>query len=335
MWIDYAENLFQYGKCSELFSSFLDKTDQMDKERNILIAYEVLLLLPVAVFMSFVVVSLTYRTMINLIDFLFRNNSPSTREELLESSQDSFCCPICNINDEHEVIYSKFDLNYVLNIFDSNKTYSYNKENENIEAVDLKNLNSELKYCKIVSNKVTRLRKMTDFIYKPDPFFRFTSRYINSILVAFIAFYYFVVTTGVIIIKSVTYATDFIRLLYQKNYSDALNALKFFLTTPQTIRFGDICTLFADYLCIDSLSDVEFTLPMLPNVNSSISKVNDTLNKLTSIDIPSSLEAIFIVPIFASFLICCVQMLLFMQESRLHLKQLYKGYRFSNFFHLL
>ena len=57
----------------------------------------------------------------------------------------------------------------------------------------MNNVNAKLNYCKIIRNKETKIRKILNKIYKPDPTFRFTSRYINSILVAFVSLYYFVV----------------------------------------------------------------------------------------------------------------------------------------------
>ena len=38
-----------------------------------------------------------------------------------------------------------YDIDYVLNMFDSSYNYNYNSKNEDIESVDLKHLNSNLK----------------------------------------------------------------------------------------------------------------------------------------------------------------------------------------------
>jgi hypothetical protein len=63
-------------------------------------------------------------------------------------------------------------------------------------------------------------------------------------------------------------------------------------------------------------------LPRFPKVESIISP---KLKELASINFSNSFEAIFIFPIFAAYVICIIQMFLFIRESRLHLQQLYKG----------
>ena len=114
-----------------------------------------------------------------------------------------------------------------MNLFElNNKIYKHNSTNENIESVDLKYLNSNLKYCKIVRNKVSRLRKILNIFYEQDPFFRFTSRFINSITVSFVAFYYFVFSIGMIIIYYVTLLTNILRLFFLTDKNSFLDLLK-------------------------------------------------------------------------------------------------------------
>ena len=153
--------------------------------------YMIISSIPLTIFISFIVISLTYRTFINLADYIFRNRSSITKENIIESSRDSCFCSICNVNDEHEIIYSKVDLDYVLNLF--NKNIQFSEKNQKLTDIDMNNVNAKLNYCKIIRNKETKIRKILNKIYKPDPTFRFTSRYINSILVAFVSLYYFVV----------------------------------------------------------------------------------------------------------------------------------------------
>ena len=191
MWIDFGENVYQVGRCNSIAFDPSGDTDEMKRKLWYFMVYMITSSIPLTIFMSFIVISLTYRTFINLADYIFRNRSSITKENIIESSRDSCFCSICNVNDEHEIIYSKVDLDYVINLFNTNIQFS--EKNQNLTDFDLNNVNEKLNYCKIIRNKETRIRKILNKIYKPDPTFRFTSRYINSILVAFVALYYFVV----------------------------------------------------------------------------------------------------------------------------------------------
>ena len=367
MWIDFAENIYQYGKCQTIssfsnrkndkidtvkrliekinvdFSFFFDELEEAKTQRELYLnmAYQVLTYIPVSIFMSFIVVSLTYRTMINLTDFLFRNSSSLTRNELLKTSEDSICCSICNTNDEHENIYSKYDIDYVLNMFDSPYNYNYNSKNEDIESVDLKHLNSNLKYCKLVNNKASFVRKIANKFYEPDPFFRFTSRYVNAIMVTFIAFYYFVVKFAIsFIFTPVLWFTSIMRELSNIPLFKILEEMITELNS-QDISFNanETCQIVGSpSLCehLEPFLNINFTLPKLPeSFNALNNRLNKTLEQnpkitlilmyLQKIDIPTSIEAILIVPIFVAFAICLVQLFLFVRETRLHLKQLQRG----------
>ena len=158
-------------------------------------------------------------------------------------------------------------------------------------------------------------------IYKSDRNFRFTSRYINSVLVTCVALYYFVVFTGYIFIQGATNLHDTLSFI-DKNVNK-LQILSDYFSTEHQITFGEVCKILPDYLCIDStIMNVTFTLPQIPK---AVSFLNYTSSKLDRINFTSSFEVILIFPIFGAFTICLVQMFLFIRESRLHLQQLYRG----------
>jgi len=269
--------------------------------------------------MSFIVISLTNRTFISLVDYIFRNKSSLNRQKSKESSRDSCFCAICNVNDDHEIIYSKFDLDYVLNLFNRNNQFSEN--NKYLNKIDANNLNEKLNYCKIISNnKETKIRKLLNMIYKSDRNFRFTSRYINSILVAFVALYYFFIFTLYIFVELVINLHDGLNLINKS--VGKIQELTDYFSHEQQITLKELCEIQPDYFCFDSLMNVSFTLPQIPQV---VSVLNYTGSKLVQINFTSSFESIIIVPIFFAFLICLLQLFLFIRETRLHLLQLYRG----------
>jgi len=327
MWIDLAEVIFQNGKCLTTENVLRSgNIEEAKRELPYIMVYNVLVSIPLCILHSFIVITLTYRTVINLIDFLFRNSSVLTRKELTKSSSDSYCLLACNINDENEIIYSEYDLNHVLNIFDSNKKQTRNNTSFEVSEIDLMDFNRSLKYCKIVSMKETKLKKLMNIIYKTDPNFRFTSRYLNSIMVSFIALYYFWCYFAKSVVIFATFLTKFLRQFDQAALTEKVEKIASFLTTPQSLTYGDICQIFPDILCIDSLSAVQISLPSLPSgLNSTVTTFKQLLDHVVRINFESSINAIFIVPLFVAYAICLGQLFMFMRESRMHLKQLYKG----------
>lgn len=110
-----------------------------------------------------------------------------------------------------------------------------------------------------------------------------------------------------------------------KSFDDLVNkaqTLSDILSTPQTISFGDLCQIYSEYLCIDSLSNIEITLPSIAKVPASLQKFISNISKIT---FSSSVSAVFIVPISFAFLFCIVQLFLFIRETKIHLKQLHRG----------
>ena len=313
MWIDFTENIYQYGNCD---TDLVSDTDISETKRKIwyYMIYKILHSIPLSIFMSFIVISLTYRTFISLVDYIFNYKSLLIKQNIKESSRDTCFCSICNVNDEHEIIYSKFDLDYVLNLFNRNDELFSGK---NLTDIDLKNLNEKLKFCKLIKNKKSIFNK----IYKPDRNFRFTSRYINSVLVTCVALYYFVLVFGYFVIIYTTVFSKYLSILDKS--ADKGKQLVDFFSSEQSIKYGDICGTIPELDCVDALKDITiYSLPRFPKVESIISP---RIKELASINFSNTIEAIFIVPIFAAYIICIIQMFLFVRESRLHLQQLYKG----------
>jgi len=197
MWIDFGENVFQLGRCLDLITDSSGDIDEAKRRLWYTQVYMIINSIPLTILMSFIVVSLTYRTFINLADYIFRNKSSITKENITELSRDSCFCSICNVNDEHEIIYSKVDLDHVLDLFNKNNIYQTSEHKKELTDIDLEVINEKLNYCKIRRNKKeTKLFKILDKIYKIETTFRFTSRYVNSVLVTVVALYYFFIYFG-------------------------------------------------------------------------------------------------------------------------------------------
>ena len=130
MWIDFGVCIYQVGKCESIIKYSLNlDNDYAKKEIWYFMVFKILNSIPLTIFMSFIVISLTNRTFISIVDYIFRNKSSLNRQKSKESSRDSCLCAICNVNDDHEIIYSKFDLDYVLNLFNRNNEFSENNKN--------------------------------------------------------------------------------------------------------------------------------------------------------------------------------------------------------------
>ena len=88
MWIDFGVSVYQNGKC-ESITKYSPNIKNKDIKKEIwnFMAYKILCSIPLTIFMSFIVISLTYRTFIGLIDYIFRNKSSLNRQKTKESSR--------------------------------------------------------------------------------------------------------------------------------------------------------------------------------------------------------------------------------------------------------
>lgn len=107
LWIDFVENIYLYGKCDSIVNEADSSLDETNRRLPFYIAYKVLSAVPLSIFSSFIIITLTYKAIVNLIDFVTRFRSPKTRSTMIEKSQDTAFCMIANVDDDNEIIYNK------------------------------------------------------------------------------------------------------------------------------------------------------------------------------------------------------------------------------------
>lgn len=148
--------------------------------------------------------------------------------------------------------------------------------------------------------KVHKILKIFKHLYGWDPTFRFTSRYCNTITVALVAMYYVFI-----------YWTYTISMLA----SEAITKLPPSVFTGNiTVNIGDILCTINDELCLGELSSMgSIKLPIPARV----------VKFLPSLKL--SILLVFIIPLFTSILICCVQVGFFIKETKQHLIEMYKN----------
>jgi hypothetical protein len=161
MWLDFIINIYQFGKCESISSEANVNKKEIIRRMPYYISYKVLSATPLSVFSSFIVVTLTYKTIVNLIDLAFRLRSNETRRLLEAKSEDTFCCIWANVDDDNEIFYTKQDIAYVYKLLQKPKVKAEKWRNRWLKS-----------------------------IYKWDSNFRFTSRYLNTITVGVVALYY-------------------------------------------------------------------------------------------------------------------------------------------------
>ena len=84
------------------------------------------------------------------------------------------------------------------------------------------------------------------------------------------------------------------------------------LLTPK-VNIGDyLCNLNPD-LCISILQNISIPLPLPQRISNFIP------------DLPGSINAVFIVPIFVSYIFCLFQIFLLVKETKKFLNQLQRG----------
>lgn len=114
LWIDFIENIYIYGKCDSIVNEADSSLEETNRRLGFYIAYKVLSAVPLSIFSSFIIITLTYKAIINLIDFITRYRSQKTRSIMSEKSQDTFFCMIANVDDDNEIIYSKFVILFLI-----------------------------------------------------------------------------------------------------------------------------------------------------------------------------------------------------------------------------
>jgi hypothetical protein len=279
MWIDFSKNIIQFGNCETIISNELKKIDDKELIRRLwlYIAYKIMYYFPIMICSSFILSVLTYRLVIDSIDFIFRNNSRSSR---LKAD-----CLMCHLNDESEVIYSNYDLNYVIELF----------EQKNIKTLMInENDYKQLKFLKIINIKKKKIFKLLNFIYKWDSTYRFSSRFVNSIVFTLFVLYYFILYFSYLIIVNLTF--------YLKYLPDSLQ--EGFINVGQ-----EFCNFDKKY-CFDFL--MNFKIPIENNISNYI---------------PSKpvILSIFVIPLFVAAFICLSHIFLLIKETKYNIKSLHKG----------
>lgn len=313
MWVDYVENLYQYGKCESISSEDVPDKEELRRRLPFYIVYKVFSAVPLSIFSSFIVISLTYKCVIRLIDFILKYMSDKMRARMIDQSRDSFFCLVGNVDDDNEIIFSHCDIDYVLQLLSKHKEPSDQnepeiKQPECVEVVQeekvphvqqLASLHN--KYVWVSEKKpVSRLKKLADVIYKWDVTFRFTSRYLNTITVSLVALYYVFL-----------YWTYKISMLMSHLVSKIPDEL---LVDNLYVYPGEILCAINDQVCLEQLREMGGIKLPLPK-----SFVNFTPS------LKSSILAVFIVPAFGAFLLCLGQVFLLIKETRQHLRELYQG----------
>ena len=189
MYADFAQNLFQFGKCNGISSEIEKAVSDTERRLPYYIGYKVLSAIPLCAFLSFIVTSLTYRTIINILDWYYR--SPDIKSHLSEKHFDSFCCNIFNVDDDDEIIYNYTDINYVLDLILRNKKKPLVESGISVNDVDINAFENYYTHSKIIVKKKSKFSKILSKIYDFEKNFRFSSRFVNALCVALVALYYF------------------------------------------------------------------------------------------------------------------------------------------------
>ena len=287
-WIDLFENLYIASVCDSFYAQTGDVSSKEEVYNKYVyyIVYKIFASIPFSIFQSFIVINLTYRSAISLIDYSIRNRKTN------QNNADSFFCNLLCVNDEHELIYSKYDIDYVIQLL-------HGKENNKRSLKLIKKYD----YFKHQTLDSSFLSKILNFLKKKldwDDNFRFTARFMNTIVVAVVSLYYFVLYLS----YNMAYLGSIV-----STYLDT--ALKFINSVNGLeVNIGQfLCDLSAD-ICIDAFNR-SVKLPALPIYHFQ--------------DVWSSVIAIFVVPLIASLLICLLQLYLLTRDAKTHIKELYKG----------
>ncbi len=117
-WLDFFNNTYQFSVCNGFYKEIGPSREALNGELNrrytFFTIYKVLSSIPFALFSSFIVVSLTHRSFIELIDFMLGKRQHEEEETKANS--------LFKVKDENEIIYSRCDLDYVIDLLD--KRYS-------------------------------------------------------------------------------------------------------------------------------------------------------------------------------------------------------------------
>ena len=110
-WLDFFNNTYQFSVCNGFYKEIgpsKEALSELNRRYTFFTIYKVLSSIPFALFSSFIVVSLTHRSFIELIDFM-----------LCKRQQEQKNNSLFKVKDENEIIYSKCDIDYVIDLLDN------------------------------------------------------------------------------------------------------------------------------------------------------------------------------------------------------------------------
>jgi hypothetical protein len=316
MWIDFLINVFQYGKCEGIRAES-EGADGAELGRRLwfFIAYKVLSAASLFIFSSFIVATLTYRTVLCMMDFCFMRRSAAAKNRLREQSSDTIFCSLCNINDDNEILYCKHDMQHVLDLFD--KTDDKINEKAMITTTNGPSYyRQEEEFSQLRRNKAFKyilIRKKSPekgiwtlfrrFLYDWDDNFRFTTRFTSTMAVGIIALYYFFLFFLYIVVLLVT------------AFESILGIFFYYLELGEIpINLYEIgCSLSPEF-CTEAIKDLGTITIKLPTDNINF-----------KFDLRESFLAVFLVPIFMSFLLSLLHVGLLIRETRDNIRALNKG----------
>jgi len=291
--------------CSGFYESLKSESDKkaIEQKYTYLLVFQTFRSIPFSIFSSFIVINLTFRSFIDLVDYVLRylnRSSTAYYDKLFTKSKDSFCCDLFNVRDEHEIIYSQCDIDYVLNLLNGSESLSKRrfykiKKHRYLTACEEGKRNFQTKLA-------STLKSLIDW----DSNFRFSSRVINTLTVSFVALYYFVLIVSYFISYSINYYASFIPTSFDPSKAQIplgyllCQILEYFLATSSNSCSDSVWVVNVDFLVPDKLIQ---SYPWLRD----------------------SIVWLFMTPLIVSPIICMCQIYLFSHDLKTHLKQLYKG----------
>ena len=259
-WLDYANNTYQFCMCRSFYLIVKSETDSDVIARKYLyfIIYQICISIPFSIFSSFIVINLTFRSAIDFVNYIRRFKKKS-----LQKCEDSFCCDILNVNDKHEIIYSECDIDYVLDLF--------NGKNMNAPSKNYFNQVKHHEYliaCVEERTFKTKCARTLKHIFKWDTNFRFSSRVVNTLVVSFVALYYFVIVLTYAISYLVSNFTSYIPNTFDPDKAQ--------------FPFGRIlCNIlikiFSMDSCNDSISSLSIPIPVPDMIIQAIPWLRDSI----------------------------------------------------------
>ena len=317
MWIDFPLNVIDYVVCDSIIEEFksliLDGNDELNRRLFYFIAYKISGAVPLVLISSFIAIILSLRAFESLITLIKRNKTYHDRIKVSQESRDTCFCLCCNVSDNHEVIFSKCDLMYTIDLLKSPEIDKFSADEEKKlldidNEIQIKNV-SNFKVKSISQSRIEKLFRK--HVYDWDSNFHFTSRFLNTMVVAFLALYFF-----------------FLFFLYNVSMGvSEFESWKFFENLVDeekgTFNTGLLISVFLDDEDKDEGEETGGGILSAANLIPSIPLSKQVAKFMPQFGV--SLNALFIVPIFGAMFICSLQFFFLIRESKKFMIELYKG----------